>query len=187
MEFVEPIRDIGKIKEMYDMLADQHTRNAFLFKLGINTNLRISDILSLKVQDVKEIIKIQEKKTLKKKSIYISNNIYNSLLEYININKLYNNSYLFYSLKHNRGSVKLDRTNAWRFLKNASTQVRLNHFGTHSLRKTFGYHYYKKTNDIATLMILLNHTSIASTLHYIGITQDRVRKAYEDMSELYGI
>lgn len=27
--------------------------------------------------------------------------------------------------------------------------------GTHTLRKTFGYHYYKKTRDIATLMFIL--------------------------------
>jgi len=44
--------------------------------------------------------------------------------------------------------------------------------GTHTLRKTFGYHFYKKTNDIALLMELFNHSSQSITLRYIGMNQD---------------
>ncbi|MBR9930126.1 tyrosine-type recombinase/integrase [Enterococcus sp. 079] len=46
--------------------------------------------------------------------------------------------------------------------------------GTHTLRKTFGYHYYKKTRDIATLMFIFNHSSQAITKRYIGITEDEI-------------
>jgi len=40
------------------------------------------------------------------------------------------------------------------------------------MRKTFAYHYYKKTKDIALLMNLFNHSSQSVTLRYIGINQD---------------
>ena len=50
--------------------------------------------------------------------------------------------------------------------------------GTHSLRKTFGYHYYQKTNDIAILQDIFNHSDPAITLRYIGINEDTIADAY---------
>ena len=50
--------------------------------------------------------------------------------------------------------------------------------GCHSMRKTFGYHYYKQTKDIALLQKIFNHSSPAITLAYIGIDQDRMDRAY---------
>ncbi len=44
--------------------------------------------------------------------------------------------------------------------------------GTHTLRKTFGYHHYKKYRDIAKLQAILNHSKPGETLDYIGITQE---------------
>jgi len=44
--------------------------------------------------------------------------------------------------------------------------------GTHTLRKTFGYHFYKQTKDVAMLQNILNHSVQNITLRYIGITQD---------------
>ena len=50
--------------------------------------------------------------------------------------------------------------------------------GTHSLRKTFGYHHYIKFKDIAILQKILNHSSTSITLRYIGIEQDRIDESY---------
>ena len=49
------------------------------------------------------------------------------------------------------------------------------------MRKTFGYHYYKKTKDIALLQNIFNHSSSAITLRYIGITDDLLDKAYDNI------
>ena len=46
--------------------------------------------------------------------------------------------------------------------------------GTHTLRKTFGYHYYKKTKDVATLMEIFGHSSEKITKRYIGINEDEI-------------
>lgn len=74
MEYVEPIRDKGKIERVKRILKENGSRDYLLFLLGINSGLRISDILNLKVCDVKdkEYIEIKEKKTGKYKKFPIT-------------------------------------------------------------------------------------------------------------------
>ena len=50
--------------------------------------------------------------------------------------------------------------------------------GTHTMRKTFGYHHYKKFKDIAILQKIFNHSSPQVTLRYIGIEQDQIDESY---------
>jgi integrase len=52
MQTVQPIKDRGKIEAMKKILRASSLRNELLFVLGINTGLRISDILSLTIADV---------------------------------------------------------------------------------------------------------------------------------------
>ncbi|GHU77159.1 hypothetical protein AGMMS49992_24240 [Clostridia bacterium] len=52
--------------------------------------------------------------------------------------------------------------------------------GTHTLRKTFGYHYYQRTHDIGMLMVLFNHANEGITKRYIGLEQDEIRKALRE-------
>ena len=54
------------------------------------------------------------------------------------------------------------------------------------MRKTFGYHYYKKTKDIALLMNLFNHSSQSVTLRYIGVSQEVINTSVsEAMQNIY--
>ncbi|MCQ9844315.1 site-specific integrase, partial [Staphylococcus aureus] len=64
--------------------------------------------------------------------------------------------------------------------------IGLSEIGTHSMRKTFGYHYYKQTKDVALLMAVFNHSSQYITLRYIGINQDVMNESITQiMSDLY--
>ncbi|ANS45905.1 putative integrase/recombinase YoeC [Bacillus thuringiensis] len=73
MNFVQPIRDPEQIQQMKAYLKEKNARNYMLFVLGINTGLRISDILKLKVGDVQgSHISMREKKTGKQKRIQIT-------------------------------------------------------------------------------------------------------------------
>ena len=69
MNFVQPIRDLEKISEVRAFLAGKNKRDELLFCFGIYTGLRISDILTVKVQDVlgKNHFYIVEQKTKKAK------------------------------------------------------------------------------------------------------------------------
>ena len=53
----------------------------------------------------------------------------------------------------------------------------MKNIGTHSFRKTFGYHFYKDNKDVVTLMKLFNHHDPSITLRYIGIERDEMSKA----------
>ena len=44
--------------------------------------------------------------------------------------------------------------------------------GTHTMRKTFGYWFYKQTKDVAMLQDILNHSTPQITLKYIGINKE---------------
>lgn len=54
----------------------------------------------------------------------------------------------------------------------AAEYVGLDGIGTHTLRKTFGYHFYKQTKDVAMLQEIINHSDQRATLRYIGINQN---------------
>ena len=50
--------------------------------------------------------------------------------------------------------------------------------GTHTLRKTFGYHAYQNGSSLELLMDIFNHSSKAQTLRYIGITEEQKKEVY---------
>lgn len=178
MELVQPIRDKKIIERMKNELLKRGTRDFMLFLVGINTGLRISDILTLKVEDVrdKEHIVIKEKKTDKLKRIKI-NGLKEELDKYIE--NMGDEDYLF---KSQKGENKpITRVQAYRILNEAAKIVGIqDEIGTHTLRKTFGYHFYQKTKDVALLQELFNHSAPSVTLRYIGINQDILDKAMDD-------
>ena len=156
--------------------------------MGIRSGLRISDILKLKVKDVREAdgrirthLVTKEKKTSKRKRIKLHSEIKKALAEYI-ANKD-DEAYLIKSNKKDKfkDNKPLSRQRAWEVMKVASEFVGLNEIGCHTLRKTFGYHYYQQTKDIALLMYLFNHSKSEITLRYIGITDDMMDKAFDSI------
>lgn len=170
MEFVEPIRDKEKIELVKLILKENGTRDYLLFLIGINSGLRISDILKLKVKDVldKEYIEIKEQKTGKYKKFPITDSYSKILKEYIIGKKP--NEWLFSS---QMGTKAITRVQAYRIISNACLKAGINtRIGTHTLRKTFGYHFYQEKKDIALLQSILNHSAPSVTLRYIGINQD---------------
>lgn len=175
MKTVEPIRDMEKLQAFKAALKEKGSRDYIMALIGLNTGLRISDILDLTVGQVREKTEttIIEEKTGKQRKIYW-NNIYKEIQEFIT-NKA-DSEYLIAS----RQGGKLERTQAWRIIREAGEKAKIEKLGTHSLRKTFGYHYYKKTQDVALLMQIFNHSSPSITLRYIGINDDVIQNSMKD-------
>lgn len=71
----------------------------------------------------------------------------------------------------------IDRSVAYRMLNRIGKKYKLERVGTHTLRKTFGYHHYLKNKNVALLMELLGHSNESVTLRYIGILQDDINKS----------
>ena len=159
MQVVEPIRTRSKIERVKQVLKLKKERDFLLFVMGINCGLRISN---------KTHIEITEQKTGKNKRFPITPVIKSVLSNYIKNKKP--EQWLFASQK---GPKAITRIQAYRIIKDASKIAGLDeHIGTHSLRKTFGYHFYQQTKDVALLQNILNHSSPNVTLRYIGINQD---------------
>jgi integrase len=176
MEKVEPIRKQENIQKIKKILKQNNYRDYLLFTIGINTGFRVSDILSLQVEDVKgkTHIKITERKTGKKKKALINDRLRENIDDYIFQKE--ESEYLF----SGREGGKITRSRAYQILRSAAEQIGLSNIGTHSLRKTFGYHHYKRHKDIALLQTLFNHSSPSITLRYIGINQDLMDQSVED-------
>ena len=191
MDTVHPIRNISKIESMKKALLASKgtgTRNHLLFVLGINSGLRISDLLNLKIGDVvdqkgniKKTISIREQKTGKEKAFPINRNASAAITLHIEeIGFIDPRAPLFASRK---GNKPISRIQAWEILNNAAEDVGImDSVGTHSLRKTFGYHAFRAGIGIERLQTILNHSSPAITLRYIGITQDEIDDVYLNLN-----
>ncbi len=183
MEKVDPIRDKEKIREMKAALKKQQYRDFMIFLLGINTGLHIGDILNLKVNDVKDQthIEIQEEKTGKPKRIRINGALKETIDEYVL--GMEETDFLFHSQKRDENGKKkpISKVHAWRILNQAAKTVGLQKIGTHSLRKSFGYHHYKQHKDVALLQKIFNHSSPSITLAYIGISQEEMDSSIETL------
>lgn len=171
MNTMEPIRDIEKVYDIADYLKCRNIRDYVMFLFGIYTGLRVSDILKFRVRDVKDknYVYIREQKTDKEKRFPIHDELKEVLEEYIKDKKEY--EYLFKSGKGKNQPIS--REHAYRILKKAANTFGMECIGTHTMRKTFGYHAYEETKDAVTLKEIFNHSDISTTLRYIGVNQDK--------------
>lgn len=172
MNTVEPIRDFDLILDMQDYLYEKKNKRDYLiFMFGIYSGLRISDILPLKVRDVRSAthLYVEEQKTGKKKRVVINDELKRAIKEYVADKKDW--EYLF--RRNGKNNKPITRQRVWQILNETAKQFDYIHpIGCHSMRKTFGYWMYQRDKDAAALMDIFNHSDISITKRYIGVTQD---------------
>lgn len=176
---VEPIRRERDIKTIKKLLADR-PRDLALFTLGINTNLRASDLLQIKVGQVRHLktmdeIELREKKTGKPRRISLNRACVEAVQTLIRASKLMDDDYLFTGL---RGRLTVPTIN--RLVKSWCKAIHLKgNYGSHSLRKTFGYHQRVRFGvGLPELMVTFNHSTQRQTLEYLCIQPDEVKNIY---------
>lgn len=177
---VQPLRTPQEIEDMKWALEKYCSlRDKFMFTIGINTGLRVSDIVKLKVSDVKDKKRIilKEQKTGKIKNFGLPPTLRKEIAEYVRL--MEEDDWLFPSRK-GKGENHISTTQAYRVLTKAGEMLGRDDIGTHTMRKSFGYAYYRKTKDIAFLQDIFNHSSPDITKRYIGITQEEIDKTLED-------
>ncbi|MBA7521977.1 Tyrosine recombinase XerD [subsurface metagenome] len=181
MNFVEPIRNPNQIVKIKgNLYRKKNPRDFLLFVLAINTGLRISDILSLQVEDVKDhkggikdSLNILEQKTKKRRTIPLNQQAQEALGYYFKKTGIYDlDRYLFINEKSGDNKA-LTRVRAWQLVNEWCKAVGLDcKVGGHTLRKTFGYHLRMQGVSIERISDLLGHKSIRVTFAYIGINDD---------------
>jgi integrase len=173
---VEPIREIKDIKRIKRNLKDK-PRDLLLFTLGINNGLRIGDLLKLKVQDVKNLqpgdtFTIREQKTKKSNVVMINKEVRRTLAVYLDAIQPNDEDFLFKSRIGQNQSLNKSYVNS--LVKKWTADIKGN-YGTHSLRKTFGYIQRKVFGtSFEVICKRFNHSNPSITMRYLGIEDKEV-------------
>lgn len=180
--------DIELFKSYF--LAERNYRDYTLFVLGINTALRISDLLTLCWNDVynfkkKEYrlhVNIQEKKTGKQNCIALNDSCVAALkLLKEDIVPQSGDECIFFSGKDRYRHISRNR--AYHIIKGAAEHIDIDeNISCHSLRKTFGYHAWKCGTPPALIMNIYNHSNIEITKRYLSIQQDERDELFLDIN-----
>lgn len=200
----EPIKSVDDIYRISEFLIQNgRYRDNMLFIVGINFGLRASDLRMLRFSNIinsnatfRDSFPVFEQKTrntrAKKKNRYITIN--NAVIEAVtlyleNTSGVSLSDYMFRSESNHGGSLNkpLSVKSIDRILKGIADDLSLNvKMSTHTLRKTFCYHQMLMSNNDSRKLLLLqkmlNHSSAAMTLEYIGITSEEIEEAYRQLN-----
>ena len=181
VNIVEPIRSENQIKQIRGNLYRQkNPRDYLIFVFGINSGLRIGDILSLKLEDVKDsqgnlkdYLDIKEQKTGKTRKVFFNKQIKEALNYYLKKSGIFNLDQYLFTNEKSKKNKPITRIRAYQLINKWCKDVGLDcKVGGHTLRKTFGYHMRMQGVSIERISNLLNHRNIKVTFRYIGINDD---------------
>jgi integrase len=178
---VDPIRKRKDIESIKKLLGDD-PRNSALFTIGINTNLRASDLLRIKVGQVRDLkpgdeIELKEKKTGKSRRITLNKACVQAIQRLLASRPYADDDLLFTG---QRGPLTVPSVH--RLVKGWCRAINLKgNYGSHSLRKTWGYHQRVTFGvDIPRLMVCFNHSTQRQTLNYLCIQPEEIKDVYQN-------
>jgi len=176
---VEPIRDVKDIRAIKKLL-DGNPMYAALFTLGINTNLRASDLLQITAGQVRGLkamdeIELKEQKTGKTRRITLNRACVEAVTRLLASKTFDNDTPIF---QGERGTLTVPSVN--RLVKSWCKAINLKgNYGAHTLRKTFGYQQRVRFGvGLPEMMVCFNHSTQRQTLDYLCIQPDEVRSVY---------
>jgi len=186
----EPIRSLEDIARLRNLLADR-PRDRALFAIGINTPLRVPDLLTLKIGQVRclkpgEVLRLQDQRTPRQFRVGFNRicceavaTLLASFAKPSSAADVEDASYLFRS---QRGAALLT-TSLNRLVKSWCQRIGLQgNYGAHSLRKTWGYHQFATFGtDLGRLMTYFNHTSRRQTLDYLCLKPNDFKNIFDHM------
>lgn len=191
-QLVLPIKDSNILHEVQDTLLNNFRygrRNYTIFQVGKATLLRVSDVLALRRNEIfnddgtiKKNAYIRDKKTDKPNTLYLKpvNQDLIDYLQWLNENKI-QSDWLFPSIKH--PDRHITEKQYYKVMAKTGDLLGINYLGTHTMRKTGAYRVYTQTNyNIGLVMSLLNHSSEAMTLKYLGLDQVSREKMLDEVN-----
>jgi len=176
---VEPIRDAKDIKAIRKMLNGNPLYQA-IFTVGINTNLRASDLVRITAGQVRRVrpledIELREQKTGKVRRISLNKASVEAIQALLSTGEWRDDEPLF---KGQRGPLTVPSVH--RLVKGWCRMIHLKgNYGSHTLRKTWGYHQRVSFGvGLPELMVCFNHATQRQTLTYLCVQPDEIRNIY---------
>lgn len=176
---VEPITDMKDIKSIKKLLSD-NARDKLLFVMGINTGLRVGDLLGLKVRDVKYVkigdrVLLKEKNTGKENVFMVNKEIKDALDGYLKSVDANDEWFLFKSRKSSNSPLSTGAVT--KYVKQWCRDINLHiNAGAHTLRKTWCYQKRKQGVPWELISKRLNHSTPSTTRLYMGVKEDEIEK-----------
>ena len=177
---VEPIRDLKAIKRIKKILTDNH-RDYCLFTLGINTAYRANEILSIKARDIEhlnigDVLEVKQSKVKKYRGVTLNRNVIEAITALLASRQYQSDDYLFYSQRASTLTVESVNHLVKQWCKDVGLK---GNYGSHSLRKTWGYHQrIQKNAPTPLLMEAFGHSTQKQTLDYLGIQSHEIQELY---------
>lgn len=197
MKVVQPIRDLEVLQKFYEIARDhdKYKRTGevsweLILLIGFNTSLRVSDFRRFKVADLrgKDYAQIQAKKTGKEARILINPSARKEINRLLSGRR--GDEYIFQSREKDSVTHKfrpISRQRCYQIINHIAREAGVeDRIGCHTLRKTFGYHYYKMTGDVVSLQRILCHSYQRETLVYIGVVQENIDESLMRLNMLTG-
>ena len=195
---VMPIKNIEDIERCKEFLKNRtenaperykksYAKDLLLFKISINIGMRVNDLLSITWEDIfkpgtkqfKEYFTPKEQKTQKVRQIFINKSFRAAVKEYLKyVPDVKLEGYVF----TNRQGNRLSDASVDKLMKLLEKELDIPNLSTHSLRKTFAYHMYIQTQDLSLVQEILQHSSVAVTRRYLGISQEVKKNAYNELN-----
>ena len=132
--------------------------------------------MHLKVEDVwdgkqaKDFLYVVDEIDGETQAFYLNKQVKDAIQTYLQSIVYKPSDYLFKSKKND---LPITRQQAYRIINHVAKEAGVEgNIGTHTLRKTFGYHAYKKGVAISIIMSIFKHHSSTETLKYIGIDKN---------------
>ena len=197
METVQPIRDLEILDRCYAIARehDKHRKTKevsweLILLIGFNTSLRVSDFRRFRVEDLrgKDYARIRAKKTGKEARILINPQARRKINTLLSGRK--GDEYILQSRVRdstNHKNKPITRQRCYQIINSIAREAGVEErIGCHTLRKTFGYHYYKMTGDVVSLQRILCHSYQRETLVYIGVIQENIDESLMKFNVLSG-
>ena len=177
---VEPIRSKGAIQRIKGLLGSS-PRDLCLFTLGINTAYRANELLSLRVSQVMhlgvgDVIDLKQSKTDRYRQVTLNATAVAVIQSLLRSREFEEEDFLFWSKQGKvlRVPTVTNMVKGW--CRAAGLQ---GNYGSHTLRKTWGYWQYCRHTPIPLLMEAFGHQTQQQTLAYLGIQAKDVARIFE--------
>ena len=194
-EIVEPVKKPADRQRLKNYWLHGHNqtgrRNWMIFRLGMVTGLRASDLVRLRWQQVYDddnqprprIYNEKDQKTGKINHLLDIRPVHDDLVVYkdfVTSHVINNPTVMFPQLRNPRKSIQSHTL--YKIMRKAGDDLGLNHLGSHSIRKTFGYIAYSQTHNLGYVMKKLNQSNPSVTLRYIGIERASINKITDSIN-----
>ena len=152
--------------------------------MGINTAFRANELLSLKIKQVEHLtfgsrLEVKQSKTDKYRAVTINNSCNNAIQYWLDHHpRRHEPNAAFFQSNLSNAAICVSTLNnlvkGWCFDAGVSENT-----GSHTLRKTWGYHQRMKgCASVAILMVAFGHSSENQTLEYLCIQSEEVQALY---------